>query len=388
MKKENKTQKTEFSIGKINRIISKINKTGLIVIIACYILILSFALSLVGKDISYISEPDYEHQFYNTEITPQITLTGVYDFEEGHAHAHAKYNVNVNIAGRQIDSKDPNYKISSFRMFSTVKDNLTSEKPNSTHYFTEHTTYTTPITHTYTVDSSHEEKHPSTFYVRLQYEDNDVTKVETFKENVFLVPTADDKDGMDDWYNLNSDTAPSAANILGSKDLNSPVGIFEAQSFMDTDEDGKETGIYKAGVRISLNETVSKKFHVDMQSWIVTKEGEYLPFIGVYNYTGPSKKFTKSLIDINEELQPEFIVAKVVFRDENNKTEYVSYFKQEIKKINSSFVTNQQPGLDVDAGTITKNDRGLYIALTIISSVVLVGAVVAGSYLFLKKKEN
>ena len=156
---------------------------------------------------------------------------------------------------------------------------------------------------------------------------------------------------------------------------------------MDT-EDGKETGIYKAGVRISLNETVSNKFHVDMQSWIVTKEGEYLPFIGVYNYTGPSKKFTKSLIDINEELQPEFIVAKVVFRDENNKTEYVSYFKQEIKKINSSFVTNQQPGLDVDAGTITKNDRGLYIALTIISSVVLVGAVVAGSYLFLKKKEN
>lgn len=387
MKKENKTQKTEFSIGKINRIISKINKTGLIVIIACYILILSFALSLVGKDISYISEPDYEHQFYNTEITPQITLTGVYNFEDGHDHVHTKYNVNVNIAGRHVDSKDPNYKISSFRMFSTVKASLGAEKPNSTYYFTEHTTYTTPITHTYTIDSSEEGKHPSTFYVRLQYEDNDVTKIETFKENVFLVPSSDDIDGMDEWYNLNTDTAPSAANILGIKDLNSPVGIFEAQSYKET-EDGKETGIYKAGVRITLNDTVASKFHVDMQSWVLTKSGEYLPFVGVYNYTGPSKKFTKSLIDINEDLEPEFIVAKVVFRDENNKTEYVSYFKQEIKKINSSFVTNQQPGLDVDAGTITKNDRGLYIALTIIASVVLVGAVVAGSYLFLKKKEK
>ena len=67
---------------------------------------------------------------------------------------------------------------------------------------------------------------------------------------------------------------------------------------------------------------------------------------------------------------------------------FANQLKQEIKKINSSFVTNQQPGLDVDAGTITKNDRGLYVALTIIASVVLVGAVVAGSYLFLKKKEN
>ena len=388
MKKDNKNQKTEFSISKINRIISKINKTGLILIIAVYVAILSFALSTVGKEISYITEPNYEHQFYNKEISPQITVVGVRDFDDDHGHAHASYSVSVNIAGRHVDSKDPNYKIESFRMFANTKEELIDNELSGTHYFTEHTTYSTPITHSFTMDGTHDAGHPSTFYVRLQYEDNDVTKVETFKENVFLVPTADDKDGMDDWYNLNSDTAPSAVNILGSKDLNSPVGIFEAQSFMDTDEDGKETGIYKAGVRISLNETVSKKFHVDMQSWIVTKEGEYLPFIGVYNYTGPSKKFTKSLIDINEELQPEFIVAKVVFRDENNKTEYVSYFKQEIKKINSSFVTNQQPGLDVDAGTITKNDRGLYIALTIISSVVLVGAVVAGSYLFLKKKEN
>ena len=193
MKKENKIQKTEFSITKINRIISKINKTGLILIVAVYVAILSFALSTVGKDISYINEPNYEHQFYNKEISPQITIVGVRDFDDDHGHAHAKYSVSVNVAGRQIDSKDPNYKISSFRMFANTKTELIDKNLSGTHYFTEHTTYSTPITHSFTMDNGdHDAGHPSTFYVRLQYDKDGTEKITTFKEDVFLQPTSDD----------------------------------------------------------------------------------------------------------------------------------------------------------------------------------------------------
>ena len=96
MKKENNNQKTEFSINKINRIISKINKSGLILIVVVYIVILSLALGMVGKDISYVNEPNYEHVFYNKEISPQITIVGVRDFDDDHGHAHTKYSLSVN----------------------------------------------------------------------------------------------------------------------------------------------------------------------------------------------------------------------------------------------------------------------------------------------------
>ncbi len=384
MKHEKQNSKNEFSINKINRIISKINKTGLILIIACYVGILSFALSMIGTDISYIPEPNYEHVLYDKEISPQITLVGVREFDEDHGHAHTKYSISVSIAGRHIDEKDPKYKISSFSMSATTKTNLTDTAPSGKHFFTEHTQYNTPITHTYTMDSSDKNINPATFYIRLQYEKENVTKISTFKENVFLAPTADDIDRMNDWYNANIEKSPSAANIKFADDSN-PVGVFEVQNYMEY-EDGKATGIYKGGVRISINEDVKDNFHVDMQSWIVTESGEYLPFIGVYNYTGPSKKFTNSLKDINEKLNPEFIVAKIVYRDQTNQKEYISYFKQDIQKIKGTFSTNQEVG--VDSGAPVKNLRGLYIGLTIVSAFALGVAIVGGCYIYLKQSEK
>lgn len=385
MKKNNNK---EFSITNINRIISKLNKTGIIIIVACYILILTLVLSVIGKDISYTYEPDYAHQVYNNEINPQITLVGVYDVDDDRSYT-TKYSISVNIAGRQVDSKDPNYKISSFKMFASTKKELDSDKVNNTYYFTEHSTYSTPITHTFTLDSSSEKQHPSQFYVRLQYEKEDTTKVSTFKEEVFLQPTSDDIDGMNAWYEENKDVANlSAAKIYGVNDQSSEayVGKLETQCYMEK-EDGKETGMYKAGIRVSLNDNAKSKFHVDVQSWIVTKKGEYLPFVGVYSYTGSSKQFTKSLVDLDSNLKPEYIVAKVVYRDSENKSEYVSYFKQSIDQINSSFVSNSVAG---DAGNHIENNHTLYVGIAVAAGLALVGFVILCSYSVSKngKKEN
>lgn len=386
--KNNKGNK-EFSITSINRIISNVNKTGLIIIIACYVLILILALNVIGKDISYTYEPNYAHQYYNDEINPQITLVGVYDVDSEDRSYTTKYSISVNIAGRKVDSKDPNYKISSFKMFSSTKKELSSNKVDNTYYFTEHSTYSTPITHTFTLDSSSDKQHPSQFYVRLQYEKGDTTKVETFKEEVFLQPTSDDIDGMNAWYDENKSTAGlSSAKIYGvnSQASDASVGKLEAQCYMET-KDGKQTGTYKAGLRISLNDNAKDKFHVDMQSWVVTSKGEYLPFVGVYSYTGSSKQFTKSLLDLDSNLKPEYIVAKVVYRDTDNKTEYVSYFKQNIDEIESSFGSTQTPG---DAGNYIKNNKELYMGIAVVAGVVLVGVVISCSYVFVKKskKEN
>ena len=382
MKKEKQIKKNEFSINKINRIISKINKTGLILIVICYIAILSLALSTVGKDISYVAEPNYEHQFYNTTITPQLTIVSQRVIEDG--ELDLRYSVSVNIAGRHIDDKDPKYKITGFRMFATTKAKLEDKLPNNTYYFTEHSTYSTPITHTFSINNNEKGQHPNTFYVRLQYENNGVTDVETFKEVIFLQPTSEDINGMNDWYVANENTTNSAANINGST-TDGPVGIIEFQSYNEK-EDGKETGIIKAGLRIQVKNNNEKKFHIDTQTWVVTEKGEYLPFIGVYNYTGPSMKYTNSLRDIDKDIKPEYIVAKVVYRDANNKTEEISYFKQKIENINDTFLTDTQVGND--AGTIQTNNRTTYIIIASVAAVALVAVIVAVSYVVLKKKED
>lgn len=373
----------EFSIRKINNIINKINKSGLILIVVCYILILSIALSMVGKEISYVNQPNYQHQFYNNDINPQISIVGVRDYEEEHGHMRLKYSISVNISGRYVENKDPKYKIPEFRMFASTKTNLTDKEPNSTYYFTEHTTYSTPITHSFSVDNHDKGQHPSTFYVSLEYVKNDVTKITTFKEDVFLQPTKDDIAGMDDWYYTNQSTAPSAANVK-KDDHSNPVGIFEIQAY-EEENDGVKTGNIKSGIRIRITDQEVNKFHIDMQSWIITEDGEYLPFIGVYNYTGPSLRYTNSEKNIHKKLDPEYIGAKIVFKDDLG-NEYTSYFKQKLDLINDTFLTDTQIG--VDAGNIIRSNKGLYIMLAIVSSIALAVAVVGCTYIVTNSKKT
>ena len=139
---------------------------------------------------------------------------------------------------------------------------------------------------------------------------------------------------------------------------------------------------------VTVDDKITDNFHIDMQSWVVTKDGEYIPFIGVYNYTGPSKRFTSSGKEINEKDKPAYIAVKVVYTDETNKTEYVSYIKQDITKIKGTFSTNQEIGMDKDGGAAIEDNRNLYIGLIIASVLGLSIAVVGFSYLWVSNKEK
>ena len=384
MKQDTNTNKNDFSISKINRIISKMNKTSIILLVVAYIAILGIILSTIGKDINYIDEPNYEHVFYHNEITPQISLVGVRS--ETDDVMNLRYNVRVNIAGRLIDNTDPEYKISSFRMFASTKAKLTDKNPNNTYYFTEQTKYSTTVTHSYTIDNSEKGQHPSSFYVRLQYVNNGETKLATFKEEVFLTPSTQDIQGMENWYQNNVDSKPSATAITGIKDSNKTLGNFQVMAYEEKDDTGKNTGIIKSGVKITLTDKDISKFHIDMQSWIVTESGEYLPFIGVYNYTGYSKKYTNSTSDINMKLKPKYIAAKIVYKDQNNLEENTCYFMQEISDLKETFPTD--PVLGVDAGVTTNNNRVLYISIAVVGSFAFAVLVVGTVYIIIKKKET
>ena len=156
-------------------------------------------------------------------------------------------------------------------------------------------------------------------------------------------------------------------------------------NYKEKDEDNKETGKYLAGVRITVDEKNNEKFHIDMQSWVVTADEEYIPFIGVYNYTGPSKRFTNSGKEIDERVNPQYIVVKVVYRDETNKTEYASYIKQDISLVKGTFSTNQEVGVNGDAGNQVDSNRELFLAITIATVLSLALAVACISYSYTKK---
>ena len=104
---------------------------------------------------------------------------------------------------------------------------------------------------------------------------------------------------------------------------------------------------------------------------------------------------------IDERLQPQYIAVKVVYsnniRTEKDKEtgeyvqvadQYISYIKQDITKIKGTFSTNQEVGLDKDAGTTEQSNRGLYIGLIVGSVVALSVVVIACAYSYVEQQEK
>ena len=67
------------------------------------------------------------------------------------------------------------------------------------------------------------------------------------------------------------------------------MGTFEVAVSKKADS---ETNDNKVSIRIKIKNQSSKKFHIDVQTWIVTEKDEYLPLIGGYNYTSQVSMFT------------------------------------------------------------------------------------------------
>ena len=386
--------KKEFSLSTINSAIGKLNKTTLLLIIIVYIVILSILLSFVGKNISYINEPSYEHVTYNDEITPQITIVGKRTLNSDNS-VSLKYNINAYITSRYVDGVAEKLSITNFRMFAITNKSLTSDEKKSNYYFTEQSGYNTPVTHTYTISNTDEEQHPSTMYVRLSYKKDGEQKIATFKEPIMLQPTSSDKSIMQQWYELNKEKteidasgvektveAKSAVNIYGSSDSETSLGTFEIASAKKVDS---ETDVKKVSVRIKIKDQASKKFHIDMQTWLVTESGEYLPLIGGYNYTSQVSMFTSD-VEVPTKLKVKYIAMKLVYKDQNNTTEKATYLMQDYSKIKEALSTN--PDASEDSDLKAETNKTLVTIIVILGTVIIVAIVVLVIANVEKKKKN
>ena len=365
--------------SKLNSKLEKLSKTTLILILVVYALILGGIYALVTVTRSYLVTPEYEHVYFDEQVNPQITIIGrrTYDDED---KMTLKYSVNVSIYGRISASStvDPGYSLTDFKMSAATVSSLTSKSPSNMYYFTEYKTYTTPTTHYFTIDNSSVNQHPITLYTMIQYKKGGNTAISTYREDVFLYPEASDIAKIDEYYNLASSENATSRNIV-NKNSEQIANV----QFIASDQ----TSSYSSGVKITMqNLGYNYKHHIDMQSWILTEDGKYLPFIGVYSYSQQKSNYTQSGISIDKRLNPKYIVSKVRYYFSDG--EYSDfYFKQSFDKLPSSF-QSAPSAADDEENPQPNNNKALVIALLVGLIVVVLGLSTTFAIIIIRKKNN
>ena len=365
--------------SKLNSKLEKLSKTTLILILVVYALILGGVYALVTVTRSYLVTPEYEHVYFDEHVNPQITIIGrrTYDDED---KMTLKYSVNVSIYGRINASStvDPGYSLTDFKMSAATVSSLTSKSPSNMYYFTEYKTYTTPTTHYFTIDNSSVNQHPITLYTMIQYKKGSNTAISTYREDVFLYPEASDIAKIDEYFSLASSENATSRNIV-NKNSEQIANV----QFIASDQ----TSSYSSGVKITMqNLGYNYKHHIDMQSWILTEDGKYLPFIGVYSYSQQKSNYTQSGISIDKRLNPKYIVSKVRYYFSDG--EYSDfYFKQSFDKLPSSF-QSAPSAADNEENPQPNNNKALTIALLVGLIVVVLGLSTTFAIIIIRKKNN
>lgn len=343
--------------SKVNEFILKLSKSAYMFLIIGYLLILTLLVVLVTPKYSYIVVPEYEHVVYNEDIFPQITLVGLRTFDDNDKMT-TRYSVQAKLSGRLNDqNNDSKLDIVRFQMSAYLTT-------NKMYYFTEHTNRTTPISHTYTMSSTDVEKNvPDQFFVKLRYKDtNGVEKIASFLEDVML-------------------TRP-AGNYTTNNKIFSTVSPDNADLELRYRATSSEES-YLTSVSIIVRDQ-TQKFHVDMQSWIYTEAGEYLPFIGVYGYSDQKYNYTLSNRDVNLKLNPKEIHTYLSYYVEgaNNTVEKKTLLHK------ASFASLLSNDVDIpEEPTTTPATESNWIPWTV-GAFVLVGSGLGASFIYIKKRKQ
>ncbi len=381
MKNKEKEIKENTFFQKVNNNINKLSKTSLILIVFVYAIALACVYALFNTNDDYIVTPNYKHVQFDENINPQISIVAIRNFDSNNKMT-LKYQISANIYGRISEESeiDPYYQITNFKMSASTVENTKSKKENSVYYFQEQNSYKTPVTHSYTIDNSTVDQHPSIFYVLLQYKKAGVEKISTFKEEVMLQPSSNDIEKLENYY-LNNGSLVSSINFKNKSDV-----VIGNLQFISTDV-GTE---YNAGVKISMKElSYATRHHIDMQSWIETSTGEYLPFVGVYSYSSQKSQYSQSSKSINKQLNPKYICAKLKYYYSD--TEYDEfYFKQDITNLADAFSSTPLVGDDLDNNDIASPNKTKTFEIFCGCAIGVVGTIVAIAviYFVIRKKDT
>ena len=367
----------ESWFSKFNNKLEKLSRTTLILLLIVYACILGGIYALVSLTRSYIVVPNYEHVYFDEEVNPQITIIGRRTFDSDNKMT-LKYSVNVSVYGRisTASTSDPGYALTDFKMSAATVTSTTSKNPANMYYFTEYKTYTTPTTHYFTLDNTSVDQHPYTLYTMIQHKKSGNTKISTYKEDVFLYPDNSDITKIDEYFSASSSENATSRNIKKGDEQIANIQFIASN----------QTEYYTSGVKITMDKLgATNKHHIDMQSWILTEDGKYLPFIGVYSYSQQKTNYSQTGINVYKQLKPEYIVAKLrYYFNENDYQDY--YFKQSFDKLPSSFQSSPNAADEIEDTKTFRKD--LVIGISIGAAVLVCAIIVTFVVVYNKKKKN
>lgn len=314
--------KTEMKRFNLNDFIVKLNKPAYMLIIIAYMAVLVLTVLIITPRKDFIYVPNYEHVNYHEDLQPQVTIVGIRSQDSDGNITPLRYSVTAKIPGRATEEKkDPKLPISRFQM-STYLTN------NNMYYFTEQTDRTTNVSHSYTLYSTSTEiLEPDTFFFKVYYKDiNGVEKIATFKEDVML--------------EMPKVTYTSNNKITHKNSKNETVSDVELNFIAKKDEAESR---YLLSVWVDVDD-LSKRYHIDMQSWIVTEDGQTLPFIGVYGNTDQLSTLYISNREVGYKLKPKELYCHLSYHliDEQGKiteTKTINY-KEAIANLPSQYGSN------------------------------------------------
>lgn len=287
-------------ITKLNKTLLKINRPTLVGIILVYAVILILIFIVLFPKQSFFVVPNYPHHTNYNDINLELRINPTRSVEDD-GKIKTTYGITAALDALEKDNVTPKYKFENFQM-STL---LESEKM---YYFTEKNTGETPIAHHYSLDSTTAIQTPQDFFVRIKYLDQDEEEQTlTFKENML---------------DMGSKNRYSKYNIITDEEKHSGIDR-KTQVRIDFYGSRVENDfVLRSQIEVV---DISKPFHLDMQSWIISDSGEVYLATGVYgfsrrNYYVPP---TPHLIDVK--LRPEYIYSKVVYYEEGKEPQSILY---------------------------------------------------------------
>jgi len=299
-------------LSSLNNYIIKLSKTGFVALIGIYIILLFVLLAIISPKNDYIIIPPYEHVEYAETVNPQIEVLSNRTYNESTGNVDLTYRIIARLTGRYIDGTDPRYELERLQMSA-------STTTNRMHYFNERTSssltnFRTPRSDSFSMSNREYENEPKQIFMNVEYFDKEENlHKETFREDIF---------------ELNKKRQFNQNRKIAHNDGTEEITDVELQIIAVKNEDD-----YEMNIRIIVQDK-SKKYHVDMQTWIVTEDGDTLPFAGVYNYSDERTSYTLSnRASMNErrvvsELKPKQIYAKLVYYVVGEEPQTIQYYEE------------------------------------------------------------
>lgn len=341
----------------INDIIERLNKPTYIGLILLYAVVLIFLSIVLFPESKFVLTPNYSHNIGQTEVYPEIRINPNLTVNST-GNVINNYRITAVIDGEYKEGdENKNYLIDKFQM-STL---LSTEK---VYYFTEQSNNKTRVQHYYNLDNSSKVQIPSEMFIKLIYSKEGMdTKTLTFKEEILQIG---DLSQYSD-YNVIKDGDVTRVRIIFANTLSNNINTLRNK--IDVDDIINEEKI---------------KFHIDMQSWLVSEDKEILPSIGVYGFTNQSY-YLSGISNFDEEFKAEYIYSKLVYHIEGKEPQVILY-KERIAQLPTS--TNNPPS---DPTGIPKTEPFIgieEIILIVVGSVIIISLVVGNVIIKKKNKKN